>query len=168
MLFGATYLSNLDRRLKVSSSFNQLFSGLQANMIEGYRQSSRREIAWCLQPCFFRQWSHLAFPIDEKPQGALPWLKNGPRNQGFESAPEWPLSKLQLLPCSCCGQKGAQSDSFPWRSPLFAVTDLQHFRKRQFPLYLPFLRYNQRPLLKLTTFSEATGNVPLMGSYMQE
>lgn len=79
MLFGATYLSNLDRRLQVSSSFTQLFSGLPAKMIEGYRQSSRREIAWCPQPCFFRQGSHLAFPIDKTPQGALPQLKNGPR-----------------------------------------------------------------------------------------
>lgn len=43
MLFGEMYLSNLDKRLKVNRSFNQLFSGLQANMIEGCRQSIRRK-----------------------------------------------------------------------------------------------------------------------------
>lgn len=43
MLFGETYLSDLDKRLKVNRSFNQLFSGLQANMMEGCRQSINRE-----------------------------------------------------------------------------------------------------------------------------
>ena len=45
-------LSNSDKRLKVRSSFNQLFSGPNVSMMEGCRQSTRREITQYTPPGF--------------------------------------------------------------------------------------------------------------------
>lgn len=54
----------------------------------------------------------------------------------------WPLSKLQLLLHSCCGQKGGPEKQFSLTVAVpFPITDLQHFGKRQlhvkvFPRYV--------------------------------
>lgn len=47
----------------------------------------------------------------------------------------WPLSKLQLLLHSCCGQKGGPEKQFSLTvAVLFLITDLQHIGKRQLRL----------------------------------